>query len=245
MAETVGKIYGAIIAVMGDMTAISKDRRNQQQGYAFRGIEDMYNAFHPLFAKHGIFSVPRVVSRTEETYENKNGTRMIRVILSVEYDFVASDGSSIPVGPIFAEAMDSGDKATNKALSVAHKYAFIQLFAVPTEDLEDTDLVSPGLPPEKEKKTAIVPAIPAKVEAQQVKKAEAKKAMPNRAEHIQAMAEGKWTQDQAKAWAQEMYGVKSTADLSDAQYKELCETFRGFTYQQAREMNAKHQAAKN
>jgi hypothetical protein len=35
--------------------------------------------------------------------------------------------------------MDSGDKATNKAMSAAYKYAAFQMFAIPTEGDNDAD----------------------------------------------------------------------------------------------------------
>ena len=63
----------------------------------------------------------------------------------MEYDFFAEDGSKVTVGPIPAEGLDSGDKATNKALSAALKYALIQTFSVPTEDMAEADLESPEI----------------------------------------------------------------------------------------------------
>ena len=64
------------------------------------------------------------------------------VTLMMEYDFFAEDGSKVTVGPLPAEGLDSGDKATNKALSAALKYALIQTFSVPTEDMAEADLDS-------------------------------------------------------------------------------------------------------
>lgn len=152
------QIYKSILAVMADLEPIGKDRRNDQQQYRFRGIEDCYNALNPLFSKHGIFTVPRVIGRTKEVYANKSGGRMVHVSLSVEYDFVASDGSKITVGPIDAEGSDMSDKASNKAMSAAHKYAFIQLFAIPTEDMEDSDRTTVPFPPVEQPKQKAAPA---------------------------------------------------------------------------------------
>jgi hypothetical protein len=67
------------------------------------------------------------------------------VSIMMEYDFWAEDGSKVTVGPIPAEGVDSGDKATNKALSAALKYALIQTFSIPTEDMAEADLDSPEL----------------------------------------------------------------------------------------------------
>lgn len=228
-------VYTAIFNVMNELDAISKGRRNQQQGYAFRGIEDIYNSLHPLCAKHGLVTFPRVISREEQIYENKNGTRMIRVVLAIEYSFVGRDGSIHTCGPIYSEAMDSSDKASNKALSVAHKYAMIQTFMIPTEDLDDSDKetleIDVNMKKNETKPKPITPAVPEKVE----KKIEAKKELQNRAAHIDAMKKGKWTLEQAKTWVQEFYGVDSTIKLNEDQYKELCETFASFSFDQAKQ----------
>lgn len=228
-------VYTAIFNVMNELDAISKGRRNQQQGYAFRGIEDIYNSLHPLCAKHGLVTFPRVISREEQIYENKNGTRMIRVVLAIEYSFVGRDGSVHTCGPIYSEAMDSSDKASNKALSVAHKYAMIQTFMIPTEDLDDSDKetleIDVSMKKNETKPKPITPALPEKVE----KKIEAKKELQNRAAHIDAMKKGKWTLEQAKMWVQEFYGVDSTTKLNEDQYRELCETFASFSFEQAKQ----------
>lgn len=153
-------IFKAIQNVMSELGAISKDRKNDQQGYRFRGIEDCYNALNPLFAKHGIFTAPRVVKNEKEVYLNKSGGRMIHVMLEVEYDFFAIDGSKVTVGPIAAEGNDMSDKASNKAMSAAHKYAFIQVFSIPTEDIEDSDKSTVEFPaPAPAKKQSAGPAV--------------------------------------------------------------------------------------
>jgi hypothetical protein len=138
------KIHAAIAAVMSEIGAISKDRKNQQQGFMFRGIDQAYNAIHPLMAKHQVFTVPRVlelISRTER--QTARGGVLFVTLLKVEYDFISGvDGSKITVGPIIGEGMDSGDKGTNKALAIAHKYALFQTFLIPTEKTDDPDAES-------------------------------------------------------------------------------------------------------
>ena len=39
--------------------------------------------------------------------------------------------------------MDSGDKASNKAMSAAFKYACFQTFCIPTEEMQDPDAETP------------------------------------------------------------------------------------------------------
>jgi hypothetical protein len=125
-------IYQGIAAVMRDVDAIGKTKRNQSQGFNFRGIDDVYNAIHPLMAKYGIFTLPEVLEDRTEDRQTKNGGALIYRVLKIKYTFCAEDGSSVSA-TVIGEGMDSGDKASNKAMSIAHKYAFFQVFCIPTE----------------------------------------------------------------------------------------------------------------
>jgi hypothetical protein len=136
------KIHTVIPAIMAEVGAIEKGRRNTQQGYAFRGIDDAYAAFQPLFAKHGLFVVPTVLERIREerktVKENGREGVLIYTTLTVRHTFTADDGSFVEAVTI-GEAMDSGDKSSNKAMSAAMKYALLEVFCVPTEDDNDTE----------------------------------------------------------------------------------------------------------
>lgn len=154
------QIHEAIADIMAQVPAITKERRNQAQGYNFRGIDDVYIAVHPLFVRHGVFSVPNVLEeRTEERVTTK-GSALIYRVLRIRYDFFARDGSSI-TATVIGEGMDSGDKAANKAMSVAHKYAIMQILAIPTEETVDPEVDSHEVRP----KPAPDPAREAKIAA--------------------------------------------------------------------------------
>lgn len=150
MTETT-KIHEAMVAILSDLPSIGKDQYNKGQRYAFRGIDQFLNTLHPLFAKHHVFVTPLVehVERTEKVgtrYNSSKGTDEEYItfysVATVRFRFHAEDGSSVDCVTI-GEGMDNGDKATNKALSAAFKYALIQTFSVPTEDLVDADAESP------------------------------------------------------------------------------------------------------
>jgi len=134
-------VYKAINAVQAELakTGISKDRVNEQQRYKFRGIDEVYNALSPLLAKHGLCILPRVVSRECVERESKTGGALFYVTVNMEFDFVASEDGSKHTVVTYGEAMDSGDKATNKAMSAAYKYACMQAFSIPTEGDNDAD----------------------------------------------------------------------------------------------------------
>lgn len=133
-----GEIYKKIPLIMGEVGIIEKGRKNKEQGYMFRGIDDVYAACHDALAKHGVFSVPNVLEVTREERQSKRGGTLIYTILKMQYTFYAKDGSFI-YATTMGEAMDTGDKSANKAMSVAQKYAFLQIFAIPTEEPKDTE----------------------------------------------------------------------------------------------------------
>ena len=142
-------IYKKMSDVMKDVGAIGKDQKNTQQGFKFRGIDQFVNALYPALTKHGVFMSPRAVSFTHELKDVVRGSGKAgvdkHVSIMMEYDFYAEDGSKVTVGPVPAEGLDSGDKATNKALSAALKYALIQTFSIPTEDMAEADFESPEI----------------------------------------------------------------------------------------------------
>ena len=134
------KVYEKIAAVTAELSkvGISKDSKNQSQGYAFRGIDQVYGALSPLLSKHGLCILPRVTDRQVIERQNQSGTALFYVTLTVEFDFVAAEDGSKHTVVTIGEAMDSGDKASNKAMSAAYKYAAFQAFCIPTE-ADDAD----------------------------------------------------------------------------------------------------------
>lgn len=143
-------IHGKIISVMKEITAIGKGNRNVEQNFNFRGIDDMYNAVHPLFQKHGIFIIPTMSNHvTVERLSNK-GSKFLHTHLDATFAFYAEDGSCV-TSQMKGEAMDYGDKGTNKAMSAALKYAIMQMFLIPTQELKqlDADKHSPTIGKEK------------------------------------------------------------------------------------------------
>lgn len=141
-------IYDAIINIMSEVGSISKCKRTSGFGesFTYRGIDDVYNVLNPLMAKHGVFCCPEVLDTTREERVNKKGTVMAFVTAKVRYTFYAKDGSSVSCVTC-GEGMDSGDKATSKALSIAMKYAMFQVFVIPTEEMPDPDATIDQLAP--------------------------------------------------------------------------------------------------
>jgi hypothetical protein len=141
----IAKVYAAISNVQKELATfgIEKGRRNQQQGYAFRGIDDVYNALATLLAKYRLVIIPRLVDRSVSERETQKGGTLFSVVVTVEYDFVSAEDGSKHTAKVAGEAMDSGDKATNKAMSAAYKYLCLQTFCIPTEGDNDADASTP------------------------------------------------------------------------------------------------------
>ena len=143
-------VYKAIAAVQGELakTGISKNRRNKQgEGYMFRGIDDVYAALSPLLSQHGLCVIPRVIERICEERKSSSNRPLFYVTVHAEFDFVSAEDGSKHTAATFGEAMDSGDKATNKAMSAAYKYAAFMTFAIPTEGDNDADATTHDVVP--------------------------------------------------------------------------------------------------
>lgn len=132
-------IFESINVAMNEIGAVGKDSKNTTQGFMFRGIDAVMNAINPAIRKAKIFISPEVLEQTREERLNSKGTTLIYSIIKVRYTFYAEDGTSVQA-VVIGEGMDTGDKATNKAMSIAFKYACFQVFCIPTEEMVDPDI---------------------------------------------------------------------------------------------------------
>jgi hypothetical protein len=153
MSATEGtpRVYAAIAAVMAELAkaGISKDRSNSQQGYKFRGIDDVYNALSPALALHNLCMLPRILSREVTERTTQKGNALFYVVVEAEFDLISTEDGTKHTVRTYGEAMDSADKATNKAMSAAYKYAAMQAFAIPTEGDNDADSTTHEVAPRK------------------------------------------------------------------------------------------------
>jgi len=176
MAEQIYKLVGD---AMREIRAVGKDSVNQTQGFKYRGIDAVMNALNPVMSKLGLFIVPEVLEQTREeresvkVYNGKETKTLLKYsILKIKYTLFAPDGSNVSC-VVIGEGMDSGDKASNKAMAVGLKYACFQVFMIPTEEMAQDD-------PDKESfevtSAAMTPAKPATVKRTKDTKAEPVKA---------------------------------------------------------------------
>jgi len=122
-----------ILAVMAEVQGIAKKDRNLQQSFNYRGIDAVMNKVGPALRNAGGFILPRVLETKTNTAQTAKGGTLNVVHLTVEFGIYGLDGDPI-VGTVAAEAFDSGDKATSKAMSVALRTFLLQVLALPTDE---------------------------------------------------------------------------------------------------------------
>ena len=233
MLET-RQIEKALAEIMHEAKAIGKDSRNVQQGFNFRGIDAIMNHLHPLFAKHGVIILPEVLAERTEERTTKSGGNLIYRVLTVRFHFTAADGSSV-CSTVIGEGMDSGDKAANKAMAVALKYALTQMLLLPYDE-KDPDADTPPdsvpkrnyAPPPADVATPVAPpAAPPNVD---IKTNTPPPAKAKPANVISAKQRGllfhKWreaglTDEVVKAHIFANYGVKHTDEIPKDRMNEL------------------------
>lgn len=155
------KVYKAIVAVQSALAkeGIKKDKTcTQGASYKFRGIDDIYNALAPFLAEHGLVILPRFLSRECVERISKNGGALFYTTVEAEFDFVSAEDGSKHTARTFGEAMDSGDKGTNKAMSAAYKYAAFQTFCIPTDGDNDSENQTHEVKPQKQPQAPRQPA---------------------------------------------------------------------------------------
>lgn len=133
MADTKPTVIEALAAVMGEVQAIGKTSRNQQQGFNFRGIDAVMNTVGPALRKHGVVIVPEDVQANYRDAQTTTGKAIREVTVRVTYRIHGPAGDSIAMQAI-GESLDSGDKGSAKAMSVAYRVALLQALTIPTDE---------------------------------------------------------------------------------------------------------------
>ena len=129
-------VQEAMRRVMEDVGVVGKNARMDSGGrgpsYAFRSHDDVVAAVQPALVRHGVVVTPRVVDQYREMIERDGRSAMFHVALLVEFTFTGPMGDSLQACTS-GEALDTSDKASNKAMTAAHKYALTMALSIPTE----------------------------------------------------------------------------------------------------------------
>lgn len=126
-------IHGAMVQAMNAVTHVGKDGYNTQQNYPFRGIDGVINALGPAMRVAGIFITSELLEIRYRDARTTLDKPTREVLVRVRYRFTAVDGSYVETEAP-GESLDTGDKGTAKAMSVALRVALLQTFALPTQE---------------------------------------------------------------------------------------------------------------
>ncbi len=148
------QIFQLLPKVSAEIGAITKSKRNEGQNYNFRGIDNVLNAVGPALAKCGVTQSIEIVSATEDVVstEDPRGVPLeVWIKLRAKFRWVtfaklhmrvtlhAPDGSHVSFEGFGSACDHNGDKAMNKAHSVAYKYALTLGLCIPVEDMDLDD----------------------------------------------------------------------------------------------------------
>lgn len=238
-------IFERMTKIMSDISAIEKERSNTQgSGYKFRGIDDLYNALHPILAKHEVVMLPKVLDKTREERATKAGGLSIYTLVTVQYTFLTIDGTKVECVTM-GEGFDSGDKSVNKAMSGAQKYALLQTFCIPTKEEKDSEGETPEVLPLGFSQEPHLPLPAHKPPVSMVPRAETP-APPDAAKSKKPVTEGQikrlyaimngrkeygWHKETAEDVAISAFGLKeSLSELTMYQYDKLVDWIEKTTY---------------
>ncbi len=225
------KVYAAIAGITAQMAreGIGKDQKNQQQGYKYRGIDQVYAALSPALVEHKLCILPRVVDSSVVERQTQKGGTLIYTTLTVEFDFVsAEDGSTHTVRTV-GEAMDSADKSSNKAMSAAYKYAAFMAFCIPTEGDNDADGTTYELAPERSSEPRVAPNTSSPLLQDRVEKGQALTGGP-------ANAGGDTATVYARLWTK-METLDGDALIKWQNRPEVAEAFKGLPEKERLNLN--------
>lgn len=192
--------------IMNEIGAIKKSEKNRQQGFNFRSIDQVYNQLHPILAKHEVFTIPEIIEIERGTRQTNKGGVINWVSVKMNYHFTSSDGSAVTAS-VSGEAMDTADKATSKAMAIAHKYALLQIFCIPTEEEKDPDY----------RYTEAAP-------------------VRNGFKWGKLFEENNWSPDDAKSYIRLKFGVLSSHDLSEHEKSALIKDIKTMDFKTAKLM---------
>ncbi len=131
-------INEAVLKTMLEIDPIAKNRKNEQQGFKYRGIDDLYQALQHIMANNGLFTTSRIVETNYTSHTKASGGITFMAKATVEYTLHHVSGQTI-TSQVLTSGMGSDDKDAFKAMSGAHKYFLLQLFMIPTEEPKDPE----------------------------------------------------------------------------------------------------------
>ena len=131
-----------IAKAANDMGAIAKDGKNKNQDFQFISESAIKAAVRKVSAKYGFTIFPKQIKNITR-YERTTSRGGTLYFYDVMQEFVVTDGKEEMIGDMMGTGSDTGDKAFNKAVTVALKNFEKQLFNVSDKSENDPDSETP------------------------------------------------------------------------------------------------------
>lgn len=131
-----------IAKAANDMGAIAKDGKNKSQDFQFISESAIKAAVRKVSAKYGFTIFPKQIKNITR-YERATSRGGTLYFYDVLQEFVVTDGKEEMIGDMMGTGSDTGDKAFNKAVTVALKNFEKQLFNVSDKSENDPDSETP------------------------------------------------------------------------------------------------------
>lgn len=139
--EEMKNVHAAVAAAAAAIGAVGKNQRMDGGGvkYKYRGLDDLMDAVHTALTQNGVTFAPhdiQMLDAMERTTKSGSVQHHLRAL--VTYRIYGPAGDFI-TATVLAEGTDTGDKAGNKLMSGALKYALGQVLSIPYSGMEDQD----------------------------------------------------------------------------------------------------------
>lgn len=140
-------IYERLSAISTELATVAKNLEvqvSQTNKYKAVGEADVLRAVKPLEAKYRVFSYPVnreiIENGTLETQSGSMVRKQFFLRVKATYRFINIDKPEEYIDIIsYGDGIDSGDKATGKALTYADKYALLKAYKIVTGDDPDQE----------------------------------------------------------------------------------------------------------
>ena len=144
-------IYEKLSAITAEIGVVEKNlnvKVNSNSSYKAVSERDVLDAVKPIEQKYRVYSYPanrKIIDRdvlTKETEYNGTITRTNTLFMRVEtvYRFVNIDKPDEFIETtVYGDGLDTGDKASGKAMTYADKYALMKAYKLSTGDDPDKE----------------------------------------------------------------------------------------------------------
>lgn len=141
-------IFQRMLAIENELKTVGKNldvSTGYNKSYKAVSERDILDAVKPLEAKHGVYSYPysrEIVSEDVLERESKNNGKRLEFFMRIRttFRFVNIDNPQEFIEVVsYADGIDSGDKATGKAMTYGDKYALMKAYKISTGDDPDQE----------------------------------------------------------------------------------------------------------